>query len=90
MSKPITSYWAFQGIGGFINDHQERIYELFLKNGAMNYDQIYIADDCMYFGDKNQIARRLKEMETMKLIQRLDWYEETNSGRLATMWYLKG
>jgi hypothetical protein len=86
--KPITSYWAYQGIGGFISDHHQRIYELFLNFGAMNYDQLYEADDFVYFGDKNQIARRLKEMETMKLIKRLDWFEPTNSGRLATMWYL--
>lgn len=87
--KHITSYWAYQGIGGFISDHHQRIYELFLKHGAMNYDQIFVMDNYdMYFGDKNQIARRLKEMETMKLIQRLDWFEPTNSGRLATMWYL--
>lgn len=85
--NPDTSHDAYRSMGGkILAEHYQRI----LK--ALQYLEIAIYEDIAYganFTDKNQVSRRLKELETMELVYKTGTKGLTKSGRQAYHYKLR-
>jgi len=83
-NDPITSFQASDRLD-FIGEHQDVITVCLAKYGPLGKDGIASKTAL----DGNQVARRLKEMMTMDLIEPTGQTVKSNAGRSEREWRLK-
>ena len=83
-ADPITSYQAADKLD-FIGEHHDVIFVCLAKHGPLGKDGIASKTSL----DGNQVARRLKEMMTLDLIEPTGQTVKSNAGRSEREWRLK-
>jgi len=87
MQVPQTSHDAYQSVDGkMLADHYQRILQAIKRLDIGIYEQI--ADEAG-FPDKNQVSRRLKELEVMELVYKPGTKGLTKSNRQAYHYKLR-
>jgi len=87
MQVPQTSHDAYQSVDGkMLADHYQRILQAIKRLDIGIYEQI--ADEAG-FPDKNQVSRRLKELEGMELVYKPGSKGLTKSNRQAYHYKLR-
>jgi predicted transcriptional regulator len=81
-NDPMTSFEAAEAIKPVASEHHIIIFECLKKYGALGKDGIAALTNL----DGNQVARRLKEMKVIGLIEPTGNTVKSNSGRNEREW----
>lgn len=86
-NNPQTSLDAYKSINGkILAEHYLKIIRSLKRLNLATYEEL--AHD-IGFGDKNQVSRRLKEMEGLELVYKPGTKKNTSSGRGAYQYALR-
>ena len=81
-SDPVTSYEAADAAKDLASKHFSIIVDCLKAHGALGKDGI-----AQYSGlDRNQVSRRLNELEKMNLIRLTGWNVKSSAGRNEREW----
>ena len=87
---------AYRRIGDFLEGHNLIIYEALLAKGPQTaweiaFNTFWGAVERHAFDELHaqQVFRRLSELERDKYIQRLDWVQDSPSGRACSVWWVR-
>ena len=88
-----NSLAAYRRVGEFLEGHNFIIYEALLAGGAQTCWDIsrtlfwndYLLEDI----DAAQIFRRMRYLELEGWVQRLDWVQDSPSGRACSVWWVR-
>lgn len=81
-NDPQTSHEAAQSVKDFSHYHQSQIVECLMAHGALGKDGIAQYTKL----DRNQVSRRLNELEKQGLIAQTGRLVKSNSGRFEREW----
>lgn len=86
-----NSLAAYRRIGEFLEGHNLTIYEMLLLKGAQTCWGIAhtTAYDGLDWLDASQVFRRMRDLERAGFVERMDWVENSPSGRACSVWWLK-
>ncbi len=85
--QPKTSIDAYKSVNGkMLADHYQRILLALNRLKIAIYEEI--ATECG-FTDKNQVSRRLKELEGMELVYKPGTKKATSTGRMAYQYSIR-
>ena len=86
-----NSLAAYRKIGEFLEGHNLIIYEMLLEFGPLN-----CWDIARYTGfcedgwlDTPQVFRRMRDLERAGFVERMDWVQNSPSGRDCSVWWVK-
>lgn len=86
-TNPSTSIDAFKSVNGkMLADHYKKILAAIKVLGIATYEEIALLAS---FSDKNQVSRRLKELEGMELVYKPGTKKLTTSNRNAYQYSLR-
>lgn len=86
-TNPSTSIEAFKSVNGkMLADHYQKILGALKRLNLAIYEEIAV--ECG-FPDKNQVSRRLKELEGLELVYKPGTKKATSTGRMAFQYALR-
>lgn len=85
-----NSLAAYRKIGQFLEGHNLTIYEALLEKGAQTcWDIAYWTQLTSPMLDASQVFRRMRDLERSGFVERMDWVQDSPSGRACTVWWVK-
>lgn len=86
-----NSLAAYRKIGEFLEGHNLAIYEALLANGPQTAWQIpgQIWRNEMIEMYEAQLFRRMRDLERAGFVERMDWVQDSPSGRACSVWWVK-
>lgn len=91
-----NSLAAYRRLGEFLEGHNFTIYEVLLANGPQTCwgiasttwsDGIYRRDFDQLYAE--QVFRRMRDLERAGFVERMDWVQDSPSGRACSVWWVK-
>lgn len=76
---------AYRRIGEFLDGHNLEIYESLLAYGPQNCWEITV----WTWLEADQVFRRMRDLERAGYVQRLDWVQDSPSGRACSVWWVR-
>lgn len=87
-----NSLAAYRSIGAHLDGHYLKIYEALLAGGAQTSWEISRTMFWKFEINDNlrsdQTFRRMAEMERAGWVERMDWTQESPSGRACSVWWV--
>lgn len=91
-----NSLAAYRKIGEFLEGHNLTIYEALLAKGPQTCWGVASATwwfrDEYGFSDElhgQQVFRRMRDLERAGFVERMDWVQDSPSGRACSVWWVK-